>query len=457
MKYVACYCRVSTLEQVKYGFSIEAQKDALIAYCKENNYTYEFYVDEGISASSMKNRKALNQMLSKSKSFDMILFTKLDRLSRNVLDANTINKLLIENKCTMKAIDEDDVDTSTADGTFLFNLKVSLAQREIEKTSERIKFVFENKRQKREVTSGTKKYGYDIIEKKYVVNQAEAENINNLYKYFVSVNGNLKLTYSYFIEHFEGKGNDALYCYLRDTAFIGKYKLYRKDIYLDDYIPAIVNIDLWNKVQNLLKKKAVKRINTHEDIFSGLVFCKECGYRLSKKVDYRCKNVVVRYVCDISYRYKTGSLEKKCTSRHSIRESEIEKYLLDNVKKEVKNCIAKLKLNAKDEPHKAENNMQKINILKHKLDKLKELYISDLIDINTYKNDYAKYQKEIKQLSEISTFELKKDITNLQEILKLDITDIYSKFDIHEKKQFWSSLIDKIYINCGKIEEITFL
>ena len=105
----------------------------------------------------MKKRKALNEMLNKLNSFDMILFTKLDRLSRNVLDANNINKLLIENKCTMKAIDEDDVDTSTADGTFIFNLKVSLAQREIEKTSERIRFVFRNKREKGEVTSRNKK------------------------------------------------------------------------------------------------------------------------------------------------------------------------------------------------------------------------------------------------------------------------------------------------------------
>ena len=90
----------------------------------------------------MKNRNALNQMLSKANAFDMILFTKLDRLSRNVLDSNNINKLLINNHCTMKAIDEDDIGTSTADGTLIFNLKVSLAQREIGKISERIKFVF---------------------------------------------------------------------------------------------------------------------------------------------------------------------------------------------------------------------------------------------------------------------------------------------------------------------------
>ncbi len=206
MKYVACYCRVSTEEQVKFGFSIQAQKDTLERYCKEKNYKYEFYIDEGISASSMKKRQALNEMLSKANAFDIILFTKLDRLSRNVLDANTINKLLIDNNCVMKAIDEDDIDTSTADGTFMFNLRVSLAQREIGKTSERIRFVFKNKREKGEITSGTCKYGYKIENKKFTVNKSEAENLINLYKFFVSVNGNYEKTYSdFFICNFPRK------------------------------------------------------------------------------------------------------------------------------------------------------------------------------------------------------------------------------------------------------------
>lgn len=207
MKRVACYCRVSTDEQVKFGFSIQAQKDTLEKYCKDNNYQYEFYIDEGISASSMNKRKALLEMLDKSNVLDMILFTKLDRLSRNVLDANNINKILQENNCTMKAIDEDDVDTSTADGMFIFNLKVSLAQREIGKTSERIKFVFDNKRKKGEVTSGTKKYGYNIIDKKYVINEEEADKINKLYDYFINENGNIAKTYRYFIKEFPRKRN----------------------------------------------------------------------------------------------------------------------------------------------------------------------------------------------------------------------------------------------------------
>lgn len=454
MKYVACYARVSTDEQKKFGFSIQAQKDALEKYCKENNYKYEFYVDEGISASSMKKRKALNEMLSKCNVFDMILFTKLDRLSRNVLDANNINKLLIDNKCTMKAIDEDDIDTSTADGTFIFNLKVSLAQREIGKTSERIKFVFENKRNKGEVTSGTKKYGYDIVDKKFVINKKESENILNLYNEFINNNGNLKETYKYFIQHFENKGYDAMSNYLKETAYIGKYKLYRKNVYIDNYIPAILDFETWEKVQNLRKKKTVER-KKYPDLFSGLVYCNNCGNRLAKKVDYRVKNTVVRYICDNNYRYKVGIDKKRCYNNKTIKENYIEEYLLNNLDKELSSLIAKVSITPSI---KNVDNTQKIKVIEKKIIKLKDLYIDDLIDKTEYKKDYEKYKNELINLKKTETNkEEKKDYSYLKQILNSDYKKIYSKLNTINKKKFWLSIIDKIYIENGEIKEITFL
>lgn len=454
MKYVACYCRVSTDEQARFGFSIQAQKDALEKYCKENGYKYEFYVDEGISASSMKKRKALNEMLSKCNVFDMVLFTKLDRLSRNVLDANNINKLLIDNKCTMKAIDEDDIDTSTADGTFIFNLKVSLAQREIGKTSERIKFVFENKRNKGEVTSGTKKYGYDIVDKKFVINKKESENILNLYNEFINNNGNLKETYKYFIQHFENKGYDAMSNYLKETAYIGKYKLYRKNVYIDNYIPAILDFETWEKVQNLRKKKTVER-KKYPDLFSGLVYCNSCGNRLAKKVDYRVKNTVVRYICDNNYRYKVGIDKKRCYNNKTIKENYIEEYLLNNLDKDLSSLIAKVSITPSI---KNVNNTQKIKVIEKKIIKLKDLYIDDLIDKTEYKKDYEKYKNELINLKKSETNkEEKKDYSYLKQILNSDYRKIYSKLNTINKKKFWLSIIDKIYIENGEIKEITFL
>lgn len=455
MKYVACYCRVSTEEQKKFGFSIQAQKDALEKYCRENEYKYEFYIDEGISASSMKKRKALNEMLSKVSIFDMILFTKLDRLSRNVLDANNINKLLIDNHCTMKAIDEDDIDTSTADGTFIFNLKVSLAQREIGKTSERIRFVFQNKRDKGEVTSGTKKYGYDIVNRKFEINQSEAENIVNLYKYFVNVNGNMQETYKYFIKHFHNKGYDALQGYLKDTAYIGKYKLYRKEIYLENYIPAIVDMNLWNQVQNLRKKKTISKGQPIIDKFSGLIYCYNCHNRMCKKIDNRCKNKVVRYVCDNSYRFIPGTTKKHCPNSNIIREETIEEYLLDNLKNELNNYKFKINLQTSQKIEKLDTDL--ITKLEKKLLKLKDLYLDDLIDKETYSKDYKEYSTELEQLKHIPVVKIKKDFSYVEQIVNSDYIKMYNKLTIENKKRFWMSFIDKIYVENGKIKEVTFL
>ncbi|MCI8618433.1 MAG: recombinase family protein [Clostridia bacterium] len=456
MKYVACYARVSTDEQARFGFSIQAQKDALEKYCKEKGYKYEFYIDEGISASSMKKRKALNEMLSKANVFDMILFTKLDRLSRNVLDANNINKLLIDNNCTMKAIDEDDVDTSTADGTFIFNLKVSLAQREIGKTSERIKFVFENKRQNGEVTSGTKKYGYNIINKKFEINQIESSNIVDLYEYCLKVNGNLTKTYEYFIIHFPGKGYDAMITYLHDTSYIGKYKLYRKNIYIDNYIPRIMNDDLFFSVQDLFKKREKTSIRTSNiSLFSGLTYCNICKNRMFKKEDNRSSKKLIRYCCDNASRRKVGSMEYKCDNHKLVREEYLEKYLLDNISNLAKTYISKNSIKTFNAP---KDNSKEIQQIENKICKLKDLYLDDLIDKNTYKNDYEKLSKKLNTLkNEIQTIDEKKDFTKIEKIVNLDINKIYCLLSIDEKRTFWLNIIDKIYIENGEIKEVTFL
>lgn len=455
MKYVACYIRVSTEEQVKFGFSIEAQKDSLEKYCKDNKYKYEFYIDEGISASSMKKRKALNEMLNKSNVFDMVLFTKLDRLSRNVLDANNINKILKENNCTMKAIDEDDIDTSTADGTFMFNLKVSLAQREIGKTSERIRFVFNNKREKGEVTSGTKKYGYDIENRKFVVNKKESENIINLYNYFISCGGNYKETYKYFILHFPNGSQDTLYKYLRDTSYIGKYKLYRKDIYIDNYIPRIMDDDLFYTVQNLLKKKEkISKRTVQTSIFSGMIYCNQCKRLMCKKKDNRIKKRVIRYACDSSYRYKPNTLEKKCNNTTLIREEVIEEYLLNNVNNIAKSYITN---NTVTNLKPQNNNVAEIAEIEKKINKLKDLYLEDLIDKTTYKEDYTQLNKRLTELKQQEINPKEKDLSNLKSFINTDIDKIYSKLTEDEKRVLWISVIDKIYIEDGKIKEVTFL
>ena len=165
---VRLYARVSHEEQVKFGSSIAAQLDALKDYCKQNNYNIKgIYTDEGISAATIKKRKAFLEMIDECKNGELILFTKLDRFSRNLLDANLVVQELENKNISIKAINEDDIDTSSADGKFIFNLKLSLAQREREKTSERINDVFKYKAQQGQSISGTVPFGYKVVNKHY--------------------------------------------------------------------------------------------------------------------------------------------------------------------------------------------------------------------------------------------------------------------------------------------------
>lgn len=85
---VAGYARASTDEQKKYGYSIQAQAEEITQWCNDNDHDLiNIYIDEGYSASNMK-RPQLQSMLSNLRDLDAIAFTRLDRLSRNVLEAN---------------------------------------------------------------------------------------------------------------------------------------------------------------------------------------------------------------------------------------------------------------------------------------------------------------------------------------------------------------------------------
>lgn len=460
MKYVACYVRVSTDEQKKFGFSIQAQKNSLEKFCKENNYKYEFYVDEGISASSMKKRLALKEMLNKCNVFDMILFTKLDRLSRNVLDANNINKILQENHCSMKAIDEEDVDTSTADGLFIFNLKVSLAQREIGKTSERINFVFKNKRERGEVTSGTTKYGYAIVDKHFAVNPKEADNIKNFYDFYINHAGDTKITFDYFKEHFPSKSYDTYKKILTDTSYIGNYKLYRKNIYVKDYIPAILDDETFYTVQNLLKKKrriSKNHTNAPITLFDGLIRCSKCGASLSRHISYQKYGTYVSYSCWKSHKLSGKEKEQfRCMNKTSISESKIEQMLLQSFRAQAEKRIAENSVENKKNRNTFIDNSK---LIKKKLEKLKDLYIDDLIDKETYKKDYTKLIKDLEENEQNKLQYVKskpKDLSYLKELLNSDYEKIYHSLSPIDKRNVWLNVIDYIYFDGVKIERIIF-
>ena len=86
---------------------------------------------------------------------------------------------------------------------------------------------------------------------------------------------------------------------------------------------------------------------------------------------------------------------------------------------------------------------------------MKDLYLDDLISKEDYKRDYIKYNKELENLKEPEI--IQKDYSYLEKLLSQNIIEIYSTFNIEERRKFWLKIIDKIYIENGKIKEVTFL
>ena len=87
----------------------------------------------------------------------------------------------------------------------------------------------------------------------------------------------------------------------------------------------------------------------------------------------------------------------------------------------------------------------------NKIEKLKDLYLDDLIDKETYKKDYENLNNQLEELSKENTNKIV-NIEPLQEFLKLDIPIIYDTLNSLEKRRLWLSIIDYIEIGTNKNE-----
>ena len=433
---VALYCRVSTQEQVKYGVSVDAQKKALINYCIENNCDYDVYADEGISGSSISKRPALTELLENIQNYDMLIFTKLDRLSRNVKDAITINELLQKHNVKMIAIQDQYIDTSTANGEFIFNLRYALAQQERKQDSERIKVAFDYKvKVSKEVLSGAKIYGYDIVNKHYVINKEEASNLKKLYQMYLNTGSINKVA-----KWWQKNVKNELINTIRDRLFNIKYngKFEYKGITYTDYIPQIIDEDTFNKVQELLKTNyKVYPNQAYKDkyyLFSGIAYCSECGRRLNGTT------------------YKSGSKAYRCSRKEHDRcsnnkyfkESEIEKELFI----QLPFLIDKVSVKYKEFQDKEiiKDNTPKI---KDKIKRLQDIYINGIIDLKDYEAKYKELNEELGK--EIKKLKPKKKINNdILELQNINYLDMIKQLKESEKQILYKSIIARIDIGKDK-------
>lgn len=433
----AIYIRVSTEEQHLNGLSLPAQRLALEEYAAQNNYiVVGIYADEGISArKSMSKRKGLLRLLEdvKRDKIDMILVTKLDRWFRNIKDYNITEEILRAHNCYWKTIFEN-YDSSTANGQMVINIMLSVNQAECDRTSERIKAVFDYKRSKGMCVTGMcAPYGYIIensyIKKDHTVSHIVEDAIDHYFSCF-SIRGT--------VHYIEDKyGEDAPSYYKVDKIFHNP-KYAGIDADGNPYCEPYMTMEQYHILQKS-KQAKIHKPSGYVYIFSSLITCPICGCKFTGRQRKRVRKdgsvyCDVRYNCMGKFSYHSGA---------SLRESAIERYLLEHIDQALQGAMIECDVAPASQP-RPERSTQSY---KDELGRLNSMYQKGRISDEYYESEYERLTSLISGTEEKEKREKLDKLISVSRKFQGNWKELYMKLDNSHKKAFWKQIIEEITVN----------
>lgn len=449
MKRAALYCRVSSDKQVKEGDSIPAQREALRKYAKDHNFLIAGeYIDDGISGTKYSQRDELQRMLSdvEAGKIDILIFTKLDRYFRSVRHYTATQAILDKHNVGWTAIWEPIYDTTTPQGRLIVNQMMSIAQFEAENTGQRIRQVQAYKLSQKEVISGQTTAGYKIVNK-HLVPDENACYVREMFEMYSACGSINRVMRVYSGKYGMPSSKPAFKRMLSSPFYKGEHPTGVKD-----FCPAIVPPDLWDDVQRKLKIN-IKSNNRQVYLFSGLICCAECGRHFGANTRRRkrgnCLSIIHQYRC-VAYWQR---IPRQCANSKIISENALEKYLISHIKPMVQNLILQYEIEEKARDRTAD----RIAAAERKLSRLKDLYINDLLDMETYKADRAALLAEIEDIQGKAAEGRTKAADSLRGLLSPDLWTLYADFTREEKRRFWRGIIDKIEFGKDRSINVIFL
>lgn len=443
LKRAALYIRVSTEEQAIHGYSLEAQQEALTKYAKQHNlFIVDYYIDQGKSArKKFQNRKEFMRMIRdvEADKIDLILFIKLDRWFRSVKDYYKIQEILEAHHVDWKTTEEH-YDTTTTNGRLYINIRLSVAQDESDRDSDRIKFVFKSKVARGETLVGPQSLplGLTVQDKHVVPDLKTADIVRDLFThYYLHRNKNLTIryafeTYDITIYH------HTLTKMLSNRLYIGEYWGN------SNYCEPIIEQTLFDQIQSIKKSNIRKTPTNRIYIFSSMIVCAECKHKMAGRFSFFKDNEYYLYRCNHSVNLCT------CSHRKTINEKKVESWLLENIETEINNYMIEYKMQM-EKQKKSKIDRAKI---KKKLSKLKDLYINDLISMEEYKADYDLYTSQLAEnpQPDIPSANLK----SLNQFLRSDFKTVYDELDRTKKRALWRNILKEIWIDSNSSIKIFF-
>jgi site-specific DNA recombinase len=448
---VAIYIRVSTDKQVKDGDSMRDQLATGQKYIDshENMILVDTYIDDGISGQKLK-RDDFQRLIDDVRAgrIDLIIFTRLDRWFRNLRHYLNTQDILDKHGVSWTAIEQPYFDTSTPHGRAFVNNSMIWAELEAQNDSDRILGVFDDKVDNGEVLSGSTPLGYKIVNK-HLVPDDDAPTAVAIFQYYRKT-GNLSMTLRYMESEFGlVRSAASLKNMLTNTKYIGEFRDNK------NYCPAIIDRDLFFDVQRLLKIN-IKSGKKHDYIFSGLVVCDDCDHIMSgcqQRAGGRVRADGTRIVYKYSvYRCRQGVNLHRCPNRKLVFETPLEKMLLERIRPELENYIAEYEV--ANLP--ALRTDAKRRSIEGKMQKLKDLYLNDLITMDEFKLDREKLLMQLEKINAEDSRPVK-DLSYLKNFLKMDFESVYDSLSIPERRELWRSIVKEIRVDHDKNIHIIFL
>ena len=411
--------------------SIDAQLYNLREWAQKNGHiVVGEYVDAGISGQKPPSKRPeLSRFFDDVENgleVDILAFTKLDRFFRSVKLYYQAIDVLDRHKIAWQAIHEN-YETVTSSGRLRVNLMLSIGEQEADRTSERIKDVFERKIANGEcVNPHGLPRGYSVVDKKVVPNE-EADAVRAAFAFY-DQNGSIRATMDFLRAEY---GITILYkslkTLLRNRLYIGEYRGNTS------YCEPIIDRELFERVQRGLEKRSIRyNPNRRVYLFSGLIYCANCGHALIG-VHADSGNYM-------GYRCQRAALNHQCVNRLHVNERKLEAYLLDHVAPELDLLLGDKNDNSQYAPKQKPQKKKAIDI-QPKLDRLKDLYVDGLIDKAQYLADREKIIQSIKPAEDEPP---RHDYTKLKELLGKDFRTRYDQLTRENKRVFWRSLISRI-------------
>ena len=285
MKTAVIYARYSSDSQTEQ--SIEGQLRECQKYAQAHDILIlDTYIDRAMTGTN-DNRFDFQRMLKDSgkRQWDYVIVYKLDRFSRNKYESVIHKKTLRDNGVKLLSAMEQIPDTP--EGTLMEALLEGFNQYYSEELTQKVNRGLRESWIKGNATGGFPVYGYDVVSKKYVINEYEAEMVIEVFTKYAQgykARAIAKEMQERGVRRKNGKLIDAKYIYyiLHNPRYTGRVE--HHGIVYDNIFPRIISDELWYAVQTINDANKIapsRKKEIFDYILSGKLVCGNCKHRMS--------------------------------------------------------------------------------------------------------------------------------------------------------------------------------